>query len=174
MGPSSPRGGCISGAGLTDGNYGQLTWREPPKAPLVVDFDLLKMHPLEMDAGMGAPEMFFRGGPRDLDQFIATTLAYGHIGFMDWSDFAGALKIYYMIQPVQKRYSMVPVKSIEYLDEERRALDTSEAIATGAYLDGRVQVTYEDGTRVLVNGSAEEVPLEVEPACVLGWTKTKS
>ncbi len=147
-------------AGLTDGNYGQLTWPAPPKAPLLVDFDLLKMHPLEMDAGMGAPGMFFRGAPPDLDQFIATTLAYGHIGYMEWGDFAGALKIYYMTQPIQQHYAMVPVKSIEY-EHEGRMVDTSEAIKSGAYLKGQVLITYENGTMVVVNGSPDKIPFEM-------------
>ena len=146
-------------AGLTDGNYAQLTWPSPPHAPLLVDFDLLKMHPLQMDAGMGAPGMFFRGTPPDLDQFIATTLAYGHIGFFDWRNLAGALRIYYMLQPIQAHYTMVPVARIAY-EHAGGMVDTSEAIKTGAYLNGRVHVVYENGTQVWVNGSPEAWTIE--------------
>ncbi|HOX38565.1 MAG TPA: hypothetical protein PL033_11300 [Candidatus Brocadiia bacterium] len=141
-------------AGLTDGNYAQIISNAPPKEPMLVDFDLLKMHPLNMDAGMGAPGMFFRSGPYDLDQFIATTIAYGHIGYLDWSDFASELKIYYMIQQIQKRYAMVPVSQIEY-EHNGEMLDTSRALASGAYRKGRIHVTYENGTEVFVNGSDE-------------------
>ena len=150
-------------AGLTDGNYAQLTWPAPPKAPLLIDFDLLKMHPLQMDAGMGAPGMFFRGAPPDLDQFIGTTLAYGHIGFFDWQDLAGALRIYYMLQPIQSHYTMVPVAKIAY-EHAGRMVDTSEAIRTGAYLNGRVHVVYENGTQVWVNGSPTAWAVETTPA----------
>jgi len=139
--------------GLTDGNYAQIISSAPPKEPFMVDFDLLKMHPLNMDAGMGAPDMFFRGASRDLDQFIATTLAYGHIGFMDWSDMAGALKIYYMIQQVQTRYTLEPVKKIEY-ERDGKMMATSQALAYGDKLDtSRLHVIYENGTNVWVNSS---------------------
>jgi len=63
------------------------------------------MHPLEMDAGMGSPGMFFRGAPRDIDQFLATTIAYGHIGFLGEWGLAGDLKAYYMMQQTSKRYA---------------------------------------------------------------------
>jgi hypothetical protein len=141
--------------GLTDGNYAQIISPDPPKEPLLVDFDLLKMHPLNMDAGMGAPEMFFRGNAQDIDQFIATTLAYGHIGFMSWSDMAGALKIYYMVQQIQSRYTLIPVKKIEY-EREGKMVSTSQALSMGDKADtSRVHVVYENQTEVWVNASDE-------------------
>ncbi len=139
-------------AGLTDGNYAQIISGSPPKEPLLVAFDLLKMHPLQMDAGMGAPGMFFRGAPGDLDQFVATSLAYGHIGFVDWGDLHGTLRIYYMMQQLQSHYVMIPVARIEY-DDGGKFVDTSEALISGAYLEGRVHVVYENGTEVWANAS---------------------
>ena len=141
-------------AGLTDGNYAQLVSSSPPEEPLFVDFDLLKLHPLQMDSGMGAPGMFFKGAKHNLDQFIATTLAYGHIGFLDWTTFAGALKIYYLLQPIQSCYTLIPVDKIEYEDGER-FLSTSEALASGAHKKGRVHVVYGNGAEVYVNGDKE-------------------
>ncbi len=142
-------------AGLTDGNYAQIVCPSPPREPLLVDFDLLKMHPLQMDAGMGSPGMFFRGAPASLDQFLATTIAYGHIGFLGEWDLAGDLKCYYMMQQTSKRYAMVPVRRIAYAGEEGRWLDTSQALPAGAVRQGRVRVEYENGTEVTVNGSTE-------------------
>ncbi len=139
-------------SGLTDGNYAQIISPAPPKEPLLVAFDLLKMHPLHMDAGMGSPGMFFRGAPHNLDQFIATSLAYGHIGFVDWGTRAGLLKIYYMMQAMQEHYVMVPVSRIEY-DAGGQMVDTSAALVSDAYLDGRVHVVYDGGTEIYVNGS---------------------
>ena len=74
-------------------------------------FDLLKMHPLQMDAGMGDPGMFFRGAPHNLEQYIATTLAYGHIGFASWGSHSGLMKIYYMLQALERHYVMVPSRA---------------------------------------------------------------
>ena len=142
-------------AGLTDGNYAQLTCASPPDQPLLVDFDLLKMHPLNMDAGMGSAGMFFRGKPHDLDQFIATTLAYGHIGYFDWGDLHGSLKNYYMLQRLEPHYTMVPVERIAY-GHQGQLVDTSTALATGAYKHSRVHVAYRNGTRVFANGSAAD------------------
>jgi hypothetical protein len=119
----------------------------------MVDFDLLKMHPLNMDAGMGAPDMFFKGNQWNLDQFIATTLAYGHIGFMDWSDMSGALKIYYIIQQVQKRYTLEPIKKIEY-ERDGKMMNTSQALAYGDEPDtSRVHVIYGNDTEIWMNAS---------------------
>ena len=139
-------------SGSRTGNYAQIIRPAPPKEPLLVAFDLLKMHPLHMDAGMGSPGMFFRGAPHNLDQFIATSLAYGHIGFVDWGSRAGLLKIYYMMQAMQKHYVMVPVSRIEY-DAGGQMVDTSAALVSDAYLDGRVHVVYDGGTEIYVNGS---------------------
>jgi len=142
-------------AGLADGNYAQLASPDPPTQPLLVDFDLLKIHPLEMDAGMGSPSMFQRRS--DLlthQQFIATTLAYGHIGFLGANE-PDIMKIYYMLQPLEEHYTMVPVRRIAY-EHEGRLLDTSEALVTGAYSDSRVHVEYESGLKVWVNGSGRQ------------------
>lgn len=121
----------------------------------MVDFDLLKMHPLNMDAAMGAPEMFFRGNPYDLDQFIATTIAYGHIGFFDWVNLDGMLKIYYMVQQIEKRYTLEPVRLIEY-ECGGKMVDTSQALAFGDKpCTERLHVVYENGTEIYMNSSDE-------------------
>ena len=82
-------------AGICDANYGQIMI-DPEKEPWLVDFDVLKIHPLECDFGVGNPSMFYRGGatPEEsaagklhrplgtpessLDLFVAAELAYGH------------------------------------------------------------------------------------------------
>ena len=149
-------------AGLVSGNYGQMTgpdrWRQPP----LVDFDLLKMHPLMCDFGMGQPSMFYEhhGGEwrRDkarispwLDRFITSTLAFGHIGYlpMEWG-IEGALKSYYMTNAVQQRYALVPAADIRYFDGSK-LLTTSEAIRTGAYRRGQVYVKYASGLELWCN-----------------------
>ena len=155
-------------AGISDGNYGQMgragqpRWRRPP----LVDFDLLKMHPLMCDFGMGAPSMFYarhdtawrKGGSRSefLDRFITSTLAFGHIGYLalDWG-FDGALKCYYMTNAVQQRYALVPVAEIRYFDGQK-LLTPSDAIRTGAYKRGQVYIKYESGLRLWCNLSFED------------------
>ncbi|NIA16132.1 MAG: hypothetical protein GWP08_18885 [Nitrospiraceae bacterium] len=124
-------------AGLTDGNYGNAV---PPvdKQPLFVDFQLLKIHPLQMDVGQSN---------------VALTLAYGHIGMLR------NMKHYYMLQPLQKYYSMVPVRRIAY-ESDGKLLDTSQALITDAYKNGRLYLEYESGLRVWVNAGEELWPIE--------------
>jgi len=129
-------------AGLADGNYAQVQLPSDAGERLLVDFDLLKMHPLSMDAGMT-----FRGGPKSSpEQTLACTIAYGHIGIL------GSVKTYYMLQQTAKRYAMVPVRRIAY-ERDGQWLDTSTALVSGAVEQGRVRVEYENGTEVTVNGS---------------------
>lgn len=81
-------------AGLCDGNYGQDRGRFFDKDPWLVDFDVLKIHPLETDFGMGCLAMF-RYGPmyapkvaseqdfaNMFDRFVGATLAFGHAGYL--------------------------------------------------------------------------------------------
>ncbi|MFW6161770.1 MAG: hypothetical protein ACODAJ_03320, partial [Planctomycetota bacterium] len=149
-------------AGLVTGNYAQITGRERWRQPPLVDFDLLKMHPLMTDFGMGMPSMFYprHDGewrrPRErtnpwLDRFLTSTLAFGHIGFLalDWG-FEGALKCYYMTNAVQQHYALEPVAAIRYFDGER-LLTTSAAIRTGAYKRGQVYVRYASGLELWCN-----------------------
>ena len=149
-------------AGLISGNYAQITGPERWKQPPLVDFDLLKMHPLMTDFGMGYPPMFYprRSGEwlRDrrrtspwFDRFTTSTLAFGHIGFlaMSWG-FDGALKSFYMTNAVQQFYALVPVEAIRYFDGER-LLPTSDAIRTGAHKRGQVYVRYRSGLELWCN-----------------------
>lgn len=89
-------------AGLVDGNYAQDARCDFSKDPWIVDFDLLKIHPLETDFGMGCLSMFAPGKTKYeeifyipsmeqgretlLNRFIAATLAFGHAGYLvlDW------------------------------------------------------------------------------------------
>jgi hypothetical protein len=170
-GPVYSEGGCHwMYAGLTDGNYGQMFGINATAQPFFPDFDLLKIHPLEMDAGIGDPGMFNRGnnGPLNYKQFIATTLAYGHIGVLGaGQNDARLMELYYMLQPLQEYYVMVPVKSIAY-ECKGRMLDTSAAIVDGGWRDSRLQVVYKNGFSVWVNGSKK--PWTVDTGKTGMWT----
>ena len=148
-------------AGLADGNYAQIVSRAPYKEPLLVDFDLLKIHPLETDFGMGMPSMFYEGCPdwnKDrsvhspfFDRFLAATIAYGHIGYLtaEWG-LPGTLKSYFLLQQLQRRYATDSVEEIHY-DQKGKLVSTSEALASDAYKEGRLYVRYSSGLRLFVN-----------------------
>ena len=89
-------------SGLADGNYAQDQTYDFTSRPWLLDFDLLKIHPLECNFGMGSLSMFSRpktkeeaafylpsmpeGRDRLVDSFLAATLAFGHAGLLlaDW------------------------------------------------------------------------------------------
>ena len=168
-------------AGLFDGNYASLRTSSPRyKTPFLVDFDLLKIHPLEMDLGMGWGTPIY-DLPRDkekkewaLDRFLAGTIAFGHKGVIYWPYMASIeemgdernplgsnktyiLRIYFLMQQLQKFYGMEPVEEILYHNpEDGKFYPTSEAIRWGVYLNSQVLVKYENGLKVYVNGSFDK------------------
>ncbi len=151
-------------AGLATGNYGLCYGSaDLSKEPLNVVFDLLKIHPLELDIGMPWTSSFFREPGWDkperleqsIDHFIAATIAYGHIGWLVEEGYGieRTCRSYYMLQQLQKRYALQAPVKIEYADAEGRFVSPSRAIATGIINDSRLHVVYENGLEVFVNGS---------------------
>lgn len=152
--------------GLTDGNYAQDQRYNLKDNPWLVDFDLLKMHDLCCNFGVGNVGMFFGQGAdlgsskaeirSSLDRFLAATIAFGHPGFLlRAGGIESTLRSYYMLQQIQERYTQVPVKKIRYSDGSR-LLDTSAAVACGAYKRSQLVVEYEGGVNVVVNGHFSE------------------
>jgi len=164
-------------AGLTDGNYARPPG-QPWKMPFLVDFDLLKLHPLEVDIGMGYGRQEYGYDPHAknvddaLDRFLCAVIAFGHSGvrYRRWPPSVDrepekfdpqnplaekkrvVARTYFMIQQLASRYAMVPVRSIRYFDGER-LVDTSQAIRSKAVERSQVAVEYENGLRVFANGS---------------------
>ena len=124
-------------AGLLDGNYanGNLD-----KLPVFPDFSLMQVHPKEMDAG----------NTGDTDSYLAYTLAYGNIGKL--SEGLDAVKRYAMLQPLQDKYVMIPVKKIEYFDNGI-AYNSSDAIKKDLIKAAQLHVEYETGFQVYANFS---------------------
>ena len=98
--------------GLTDGNYAQDQRYNLRDKPWLVDFDLLKMHDLCCNFGVGNISMFY-GRKADLgrsseeirdtlDRFLAATLAFGHPGFLlRAGGVESSMRSYYMLQQIQ-------------------------------------------------------------------------
>jgi len=171
-------------SGLTDGNYAQDRGYDIPNRPWLVDLDLRKMHDLNCNFGMGAESMFYgennpAAGPEDkdayTDRFLAATVAFGHPGFLCSGGMDKALRGYYMIQQLAANYTLSPVKSIGYLDETGKLLDTSAAVASGAYQRNQIVTEYANGTLTMVNGNKTErmkwAGCDLPPNGYLGWTQ---
>ncbi|RMG01693.1 MAG: hypothetical protein D6741_04860, partial [Planctomycetota bacterium] len=153
--------------GLADGNYGQDQLARLDVNPWLVDFDLRKLHPLCCNFGMGNLGMFFGKGrglghsPEErearLDRFLAATLAFGHTGFLVTDGgISTAAQSYYAVQQPAAHYALAEVRSIRYHDGNGRLLDSSEAVATGAYRRSQLVVQYDNGLIVRVNGHPSE------------------
>ena len=136
-------------AGLTDGNYANFALGLN-KIPVFPDFQLLKIHPLEMDAGNVYAEKA---------EYIAYTLAYGNIGIINSGsigksddDLSERIRRYAILQPLQKYYSMVPVKSIRYFDNGEY-YNSSEAIKKELIKKPKLALEYKSGLKVFINFS---------------------
>lgn len=151
-------------AGLATGNYALCYGSaDLSREPLNVAFDLLKIHPLELDIGMPWTSFFFKEPGWDkpdrldesIDHFIAATIAYGHIGWLVEETYGieRTCRSYYMLQQLQKRYALQKPTKIEYTDATGQFVSVSQAIARGIINDSRIHVTYENGLEVFVNGS---------------------
>ena len=149
--------------GLTDGNYGQDQVARLDVNPWLVDFDLRKLHPLCCNFGMGNPGMFYGRKSRlgrtpaereaRVDRFLAATLAFGHTGFLVFEGgISNTVRSYFNLQQVHAAYARETVKRIRYADGEGRLLDTSAAVATGAYKRSQIETQYSNGLTVTVNG----------------------
>jgi len=175
--------------GLTDGNYGQDQSYFLPDNPWLVDFDLRKLHDLCCNFGMGNPGMFY-GDDHDygrtrseidasIDRFLAATVAFGHPGFLTFEGgFEHALRSYFMLQQLHSRYCLAGADQIRYADAQGNLLETSAAVASGAYKRSQVATRYSDGTVTAVNGSHTERmkvsafgrDLDLPPNAYAGWT----
>ncbi|MFV2068943.1 MAG: hypothetical protein ACC645_18410, partial [Pirellulales bacterium] len=154
-------------AGLATGNYAlaysNLILREYPYLP---HFDLLKMHPLEVDVGMPWTAQFFKKSDgwqkpdrieKSIDQFLAATIAYGHIGWLveEGHGIRQTCRSYYMLQQLQSRYVMRAPEEILYGAGEG-LVTSSEALQSGAWRKNRLFVRYPDDLRLWVNGNREQ------------------
>lgn len=154
-------------AGLCTGNYG-LTYSDLQlwKEPYLPHFDLLKMHPLSVDIGMPWTGQFFKGKEgwnlpenivRSIDQFIAATIACGHIGWLveETHGIRQTCRSYYMLLQLQSRYAMESPAAILY-GSDRGLLDSSTALLTGAWKQNWLYLRYDNGVEIWVNGNPTE------------------
>ena len=147
-------------AGLVDGVEAQVGGGED--RDVLVDFDLLKLHPQMVNHGMGYYSRWLRTGretkwwveaptPAQLDKYRAQEIAYGHAGFVG----EPCVRIPYfvwrehnIVAPVQALYGAARATEILY-EVDGRLVASSAAVPAGQ-LD-RVRVTYDSGLVVHVN-----------------------
>jgi len=78
---------------------------------------------------------------------------FGHTGFLVRAGgIRSTVRSYFLLQQLAKAYAQQRVARVQYADADGRLLDTSAAVATGAYQRSQLKVTYADGLEVWVNG----------------------
>lgn len=180
-------------AGIADMDYASLFMGEDAsKIPPLVDFDLLKIHPLNHGTMMGyAPSVFFRDAqqanrlygdkgewpaPVEFHQYVSASLAYGHmliIGYSYLPPLSRMIQLYALMQGVQKEYLTDRVTEIHY-HNGRNFVSTSQALREDSRKLGRVRVRYSRGLTVHINYNPEQ-EWEVEGYRLppYGWLITK-
>ncbi|MHC4517702.1 MAG: hypothetical protein ACYTAS_03860, partial [Planctomycetota bacterium] len=139
--------------------------------PYLPHFDLLKMHPLSVDIGVPWTSQFFKGKKgwqepenivTNIDQFLAATIAYGHIGWLveEAHGIRQTCRSYYMLQPLQSRYAMLKPQKIRY-GTDHGLVSSSEAFLGGDWRKSKIFVHYPEDLRIWINGNADE-PWRVE------------
>lgn len=149
-------------AGLVDGNYAQDKFYRMDLNPWIVDFDLIRIHPLECDFGVGSPPNFFwRSGidphsEEGVDRFLTATVAFGHTGFLLTYNNESVKRSYNLIQPLAAYYAKANIKTIRYVDADGNLRTLSEALFNGAVNRCQIVNRYDDGTVTVANGSRTE------------------
>jgi hypothetical protein len=124
----------------------------------MVDFDLLKIHPLQFNHGMGYYERWWGtphwGTPPPmavLDQYRMQEIIFGHAGFLGGSVYA-CLPLAWLeenlVSPVAARYATAQPVRIEY-QVHGKWVDPSAAARAGIWR--RARVTYDNGLTVTAN-----------------------
>lgn len=188
------RGGPVFGegnnhwywSGLLDGAEAQFGSGWPggkgESVPLLVDFDLLRIHPLQLNHGMGYYERWWdeRTGPKRplmaaLDQYRMQEVAFAHAGFLGaptWSNQPLAWLEHHLLAPVMARVVNAAPLRIEY-EWDGRWLDASEAVRRGADFQC-VRVTYDDGLTVVANQSPRPLGVGGRTLPQYGWAASGS
>lgn len=146
-----------SNAGAGPGEYGIFT-------PLLVDFDLLNIHPLQLNHGMGYFDRWIEptgAGWRaptadERDRYRMQEIIFGHEGYVTPQLCRDAPFIWQetnLLPPITSRTATSPVTSISY-EVYGKLCGINEAIAARAPLT-HVVVQYTGGVTVTANGSTE-------------------
>src|SRR5450755_3306815 len=156
-------------SGLLDGveaefGGGAVPNHSSSQAPLFVDFDLLKIHPRQVNYGMGDYRHWIAAGQdittrTDLqDAYRMQEIIYGHAPFVGtelWSNTAWVLLEQNLVSPVAQRYGTQNVTNIQYQINGVWA-DSHAAVLAKDW--SRVKVTYGNGDQIVANGQA--LPLQ--------------
>ncbi len=167
-------------SGLLDGVEAQFGFGWPQKmgqtAPLMVDFDLLKIHPLQFNHGMGYYDRWWGEATWGalpplavLDQYRMQEVIYGHAGFLGSATYANvplAWLEHHLLSPVTARYASAQPVKIEY-QVAGRWVDGTTAARAGIW--NRARVSYDNGLVVTANSDTNTLRENAFDLPQSGW-----
>ncbi|MDR3377615.1 MAG: DUF5696 domain-containing protein [Verrucomicrobiae bacterium] len=167
-------------SGLLDGVEAQFGAGWPANAgrtaPLLVDFDLLKIHPLQFNHGMGYYERWWGEAtwgwlpPMEvLDQYRMQEVVYGHAGFLGGATYAQvplAWLEHHLLSPVTARYGAALPVAVQY-QAGGAWVDSTAAAKAGVW--NRVRITYDSGLVITANQETNDLPVDGVVLPPDGW-----
>lgn len=167
-------------SGLLDGVEAQFGAESTPitnglQAPLFVDFDLTRVHPLQINYGMGYYDRWLPSGSMTtltLDAYRMQEVAYGHAPYLAdslWQSVPRALLEQNLVSPIAARYALQTPSSIFYW-VDGAWVDTSTAAKAGSF--SIVRVNYPNGDSIVANSTAAVFSWGSVQIPQYGWAAT--
>ena len=147
-------------AGLASGNYGQIIIT--PDSPLDPAFNLLKIHPLETNVGLGVGTIGWinhQDPPETIaaqvDRYLLACLVYGHIAYLPEEPFDTRLllRVYHLARAASLHMAGERPVAIEYAGADGGWLSLSAVQAAGPAGHERLRIRYPGGKILYANGS---------------------
>ncbi|MDR3723395.1 MAG: DUF5696 domain-containing protein [Terracidiphilus sp.] len=169
-------------SGLLDGVEAQLGAGGTPSnqdasLPLLVDFDLLRIHPLQVNHGMGYYERWTHDkshvlDARQHDAYRMQEIAFGHAPFLgerDLDDLPQALIESHLISPVAEAYGTAKAVGIQYGDGAHWIFSSAAVLKNRL---SQVHVRYENGLNVVANSGSSVLKWRRWSIPQYGWVAT--
>lgn len=166
-------------SGMLDGveaqtGAGSVPKNDDARIPLFVDFDLLRIHPLQVNHGMGYYERWTASSASNMttaqtDAYRMQELAFGHAPFLSrgtWNDVSRAFVESNLVSPVAKAYGTAQVRSIQY---ETKGAWASPSVAAPGGNFGRVKIVYGNGLTLVANSLPDRLIWDKLALPQYGW-----
>lgn len=166
------RGGPVLGegglhwyySGLLDGveaqqGAGSVAMNLDNALPLFVDFDVLRIHPLQVNHGMGYYSRWTSAATSSMttaqmDAYRMQEIAFGHAPFLGkgtWNDVSRAFVEFNLVTPVAANYGTALAHAIRYKID---GVWVSSSVAALSGQFSQLQVTYNNGLTIVANAGA--------------------
>ena len=155
------------GAGMTGQNL-------DVSLPLFVDFDLLRIHPLQVNHGMGYYGRWTATKTNAMstaqqDAYRTQEIAFGHAPFLSngkWSSIPDALIESNLVSPVATAYGTASATSIQYA-MNGSWVNSAQAAPTSTF--SQVQVQYNNGLTIVANSASHAITWNNLSIPQYGW-----